>query len=52
MDVEKCLYNTKREQESKNIQKENNIDEGVEITENQAAHAADDDAAEKSKKPY
>lgn len=50
MDVEKCLYNTKREQESKNLQKENNKDEGAEVVENRAAVAADNDVTEKSKK--
>lgn len=49
--VEKCLYDTKREQESKNPLKENNKDEGAEVVENRAAVTVDNDVTEKGMKP-
>lgn len=54
MDVEKCLYNTKCEvQEQKNSQKvdEKNEEKIIQIVEDCAAAAIDNDAVEKSKKP-
>lgn len=52
MDVEKCLYNTNREQEQKNLQKVNEKDEElgkIVQTEEKRAAAVDSDAVGKSK---
>ncbi|XP_012229219.2 LOW QUALITY PROTEIN: fap1 adhesin [Linepithema humile] len=52
MDVEKCLYNTNREQEQKNLQKVNEKDEElgkiVQTGEDRAAAAVDNDAVGKT----
>lgn len=53
MDVEKCLYNIKREQESKNPEEENEDDKEVQVNEGPAATVTDSDVTDvKIRRPF